>query len=102
ADGIGSRTLLLISGQFLDEITGHRPALVKPRARGVLDGFGRDRTHARGPRRHLFDAAARGQSGPVPARHGGLIILGVDGVSDQPRLGTLELAVRNTASRNLR
>src|SRR5258708_28145847 len=98
----GSRALLLISGQLLDEIARHRATLVKPRAGGILHGLGRYGAQPLRPRGHLFDAAARSHGGPLPPRHGGLIVGCVDRVRAQARLCTFELGGRGAALRPYR
>ena len=67
----------------------------------ALDQPGRARRRARprrvtasmslGPARHVLDRQPGRQRGAVPARQRGLVVLRIDGVGDEPRLGPLQI-----------
>src|SRR5262249_11093743 len=85
-----SRALLLGLG-VLDEIAGHRAALVEPAAGCILHRLCADQPDAIGPGAHLLDARAGYERGAIPLRPRPLIVVCVDCVGDHPVLGALEL-----------
>ena len=81
----------LLGLQVFDQIAGHRPAHVEPWRAASLHRIGGHGADAVGPGADLLDGLAGRQRRAVPARQRRLVVLGIDGVGDQPVLGAIEL-----------
>src|SRR5581483_12237270 len=87
-----SRTLLLaLRRGVLDQIAGDGTLLVQPFLRDRAHLLGGDGADAIRPASDVLDARAGGEPAAIPARQGGLVVLGVDRLRDQLRLDPLEV-----------
>ena len=67
----------------------------------MLHGLRRDRTNAVRPSVDIFDRLPGGERGAVPTRQSRLVILGIDGVGDQPSFGAVEFIAADALGNQL-